>query len=251
MTAIVFLHIPKTAGQTIHGELSRVVGPDKVSPIRVHTQAEPGEAQFPPGYALYSGHLDWDQMDHLPRDRFVFTVLRDPCERIASFYFYLLKEAMALPEEELQHPHRTGMRAILSGSADDYFFGGDAAWQRFIRDHYDNVYCTYLATRKMRGWAEVSGLREEERVDGALRNAALIDRVYSTRALDLLEADIRLCMGADISVVGKYVNAGAHTAAEPRWPKLLERLESDASIRRLEEFVCADERLMEALNLVG
>ncbi|WP_430450438.1 hypothetical protein [Rhodophyticola sp.] len=65
-TTIVFLHIPKTAGQTIHSELARVVGAKAVSPVRVHTQAARGVAQMPPGYRLYSGHIDWEALDTLP-----------------------------------------------------------------------------------------------------------------------------------------------------------------------------------------
>lgn len=249
MTTTVFLHIPKTAGQTIHSELSRIVGESRVSPVRVHTQAAPGTGQLPPGYDLYSGHLDWDALESLPEDRFVFTVLRDPCERIASFYFYTLKQALSLSEEELSHPHRTGMRRIRSLAADDYFFGGDAGWQRFIHDHYDNVYCTYLATRKMRGWLHLRDMSTEDRVAAAKANLDMIDRIYSTLDLSRLEADIEARTGQPISVVGNFVNAGGHTNGELRWPKLLERIESDASIRRLESFVDADEQLLFDIGL--
>jgi len=249
MTTTVFLHIPKTAGQTVHSELGRVLGEDRVSPVRVHTQASEGAGQFPPGYALYSGHLDWDALDSLPEDRFVFTVLRDPCERIASFYFYTLKQALSLSEEELHQPHRKGMLRIRSESADDYFFGGDHGWQRFVHDHYDNVYCTYLATRKMRGWLQLRDTPVEERIAAAKANLAQIDRVYSTLDLSALERDVETLLGHRISVVGNFMNSGEHAADELRWPKLLERIESDANIRRLEAFVDTDEQLLFDMGL--
>ena len=166
MKPIVFLHIPKTAGQTIHSELARVIGAPHVSPIRVHTQAARGPghaaAQLPPGYRLYSGHLDWTALDSLPEDRFVFSVLRDPWERIASFYFYMLEQAQGLDAATLEDPSRIGFRMILTHSADDYFFGGDVQWQQFILDHYDNFYCSYFATRKMRvGGGDEQGFVEK------------------------------------------------------------------------------------------
>lgn len=249
MGPIVFLHIPKTAGQTIHSELTRLVGPDRVSPVRVHTEAPVGAAQFPPGHDLYSGHLDWDALEILPDARFVFSVFRDPCERIASFYFYLLKRAQAMSGQELQRPERQGMRRIRSQSADSYFFGGDSAWQRFVHDHYDNVYCSYLATRKMRGWKQVQGLDVAARVTAAKANLPMIDRIYSTRNLGALESDIAARFDGQISVVDKFVNKGGHDDNELRWPKLLERIESDANLRRLEEFVVADEDLISSLGM--
>lgn len=248
MKPIVFLHIPKTAGQTIHNELARMVGKRAVSPIRVHSQVGPGEPQMPAGYGLYSGHLDWTEIDTLPEDKFIFTVLRDPGERIASFYFYLLKEAQRLTEDELALPHNTGKKKIRNMSADDYFFGGDGAWQTFIHDHYNNFYCTYFATRKMRGYPEVRDLPHDELIARAQKGLKAVDRVYSTSDLVALEQDIDKIFGKKIRVAGNYHNTGGHDQGELRWPKLLERFESDDSVLRLEQFVTEDELLMDSLD---
>ncbi len=246
---IVFLHIPKTAGQTIHNALVQVVGETQVSPIRVHTQV-PGDApQMPPGYSLYSGHLDWSELETLPESRFVFSVLRDPCERIASFYFFLMKEAQALSEEDLDLPQHAGKKRLLRCSAEDYFFGGNPGFQRFIHDHYDNFYCSYFATRKMRGYQQMQALSSAEKVAAAQKNLPLFDRIYSTLDLGALERDIADRYGAEISVTETYVNQGMIEPDEARWPKLLDRLGSDAAARRLEDFVTADTDLIEALGL--
>ena len=93
---IVFLHLPRTGGGAAHAALARVVGAPRVSPVRSAGQAAPGAAQFPPGYALYSGPLDWNGIETLPRGRFTFTVLRDPQERIASLYFHFRALAEAV-----------------------------------------------------------------------------------------------------------------------------------------------------------
>lgn len=244
-TRIVFLHIPKTAGQSVHSELIKLVPSDAVSPIRVHTQAQDGAAQMPPDYLLYSGHLDWDTLGDVPDPRFVFMVLREPLERIASFYFYLLAKAQTLSEDALQQPHHTGMRMISTLSAEDYFFGGDKGWQRFIRDHYDNVQTTYLATRRMRGWAQINGMSQEDVLQQALASAEHIDGLYSTASLGRLEDDLERVTGIRPAIVGKRVNAGPETSTK-RWPALAKLL-GVSGRQKLEQYAETDARLLNRL----
>ncbi|MGH1576154.1 sulfotransferase family 2 domain-containing protein [Planktotalea sp.] len=246
---IVFLHIPKTAGQTVHNELSRAVGEREVCPIRLHTQAASQEAQLPKGYSLYSGHIDWTALDQIPKPRFVFSILRDPRERIASFYFYLRKEAAALSEEQRSRPQNAGKRAVLERSTDDYFFGGDAAWQAFIEDHYDNFYCRYFGSRRIRAGQGFTVMPERRKLRGALRNMSKIDWVYSLNNLDGLQSDLNSLYGFDLDFTGKRDNAGDRPISEPRWPRLMERLEDDTSRERLEQFVELDLSLMQRLEL--
>lgn len=249
MTTIVFLHIPKTAGQTIHSELVRTMGANAVSPVRVHTQAAPGAAQFPPGYSLYSGHIDWDTLDTLPEPRFVFTVLRDPLERIASFYCYLRRKAETLSESDLELPEHTGMRMVLTRSPDDYFFGGAPGWQRFVRDHYDSPYCAYLISRKIRGYAEITRMPTEELVDRAEAAARKLDGVYSVDGLEALERDLRDRCDLDVSLSGRYVNAGPEGPTVRRWPRLEALLEREETLAGLKDFARADQLLMSRLGL--
>ena len=247
MKPVVFLHVPKTAGQTIHSELVRLVGgPAFVSPVRVHTQAAE-TAQMPTGYRLYSGHIDWIGLDLLPRHSFVFSVLRDPRERIASFYFYLLREARAMDRATLDLPQNLGKRMILDRSADDYFFGGDDDWQRFVRDHYDNFYCSYFATRRMRGHALLDSLSDAEILKRAQGGLDRLTAVYSTDRLSLLEDDLETLFARRPRLTSTYVNAGDHAGGEARWPKLLALLERDASAARLDGFARLDDPLMQAV----
>lgn len=249
MRPIVFLHIPKTAGQAIHHELTRCVGKRNVSPIRVHSAVPNGTTNLPQGYLLHSGHIDWLDIDTLPPDRFVFSVLRDPLERIASFYFYILKEAKALSPQELASPQQTGKRISLTQSVDDYFFGGDRGWQRFILDHYDNFYCSYFATQMMRGRHKLLGLPAEEQIAQAAAGARGINAIYHIDNLAALEADALRELGLTIHIAGNYANAGPHKRSERRWPKLVERFERDDSVARIEAFASRDYALMRQLGL--
>lgn len=246
---IVFLHIPKTAGQTIHHALATMVGKKYVSPIRTHTQAQGDAKQMPPGYALYSGHLDWTELDSLPKGRFTFTVLRDPRERIASFYFYLLKEADALDADALNQPQNHGKKLILQRSAEDYFLGGPEHFNTFIRDHYDNFYTSYFATQKMRGRAELTDLAPADRLERARASAVRIDRIYPISGLADLEKDIASRYGPQISVAETYANAGPMARSESRWPKLMNRMATDKGRAALEDFAAADLELMHKLGV--
>ena len=247
MKTIVFLHIPKTAGQTVHSELERIVGADKTSPVRVNSQSD---VQYPKGYSLYSGHLDWDTLaQDIPADeRFTFSVLRDPFERIGSFYFYNLKRAERLTPKELEAPARRGLKAILEQSVDDYFLSGDPKWKKFIRNYYDNFYCQYFATGRMRGQAAVRGMTKPELIDKALAGVATLDKVYALENLSALEADIKDLTGETVSLSKKRVNAGPQPAGEKRWDSLLDRLERDANREKMEKLGVFDRRLMNRIK---
>lgn len=246
---LVFLHIPKTAGQTIHHALARAVGGERhVSPVRLNSQASAWEGRrMPPGYRLYSGHLDWHELDTL-EDPFTFTVLREPRERIASFYFYLRKEGEA--GRLAYGPNAEGGHPIMTRSIDDYFFGGDAAWQRHIANHYDNFYCRYFATRSYSGhkiWAKIA--KDDRRATAHANIAEHIDRVYSTKSLIALENDLSSGLNQSLRIADKFSNVGVLPRRQKRWPKLLDRFESDAQRARMEDFATLDDALMEGLGL--
>lgn len=238
MTTIVFLHVPKTAGQTIHHQLAHAVGQAHLSPIRTQSQA-PDQSHLPPGYRLYSGHIDWTDLDSLPADRFVFSVLRDPRERLASFYFFLLKEARARAETGPEQALSLPQKQILALSPDDYFR------QDFVRDHYDNFYCGYFATRRVGGRRRLDGLPPAQVLARARDGLAALDGLYWTDRLDLLERDLRRRCGLRIRVVGRMQNTGSVPLEQPRWPLLLSRCETDATRCRLEDFVALDLALLE------
>jgi Sulfotransferase family len=246
-TPIVFLHIPKTAGQTVHNSLSRMVKARRVSPIRVHTQTATVQEQYPPGYSLYSGHLDWTVLDPLPKTRFVFTILRDPGERIASFYFYLQREAAALDPDSLTLPHNIGLQRALDWLPDDYFFGGDEAWQTFVRSHYDNFYCTYFATRRMLGWGATQNMAAAELLQQARAGLNALDGVYSTNAMTALEADLQNRFGKRPAMADRYDNTSGEPAFALRWPRLLASFSTDRAADKMQSLVAHDHQLTKGI----
>ncbi|MDB9716279.1 sulfotransferase family protein, partial [Amylibacter sp.] len=233
---IVFLHIPKTAGQTIHSELSRELGEQNISPVRVHTQVDTCCDQFPLGYHAYSGHLDWDCLNVIPKEKFVFTVFRDPLERLASFYLYLKHKSMQMDKKSLNLPNNTGLRMISELSADQYFFKEEPSWQRFIQDHYFNPYCSYLVTKKIRGNQLIKGMHDVDLIDAAMQNTALISQIYSTDTLSKLEYDIKNYCGLNLQLVGKRVNKGPKNNTKNRWSQLSNLFENKNTASKLMEY---------------
>ncbi len=76
-----------------------------------------------------------------------------------------------------------------------------------------------------------------------------IDWVYSVENLAALEDDLQTLYGFDLNLTGTHNNVGDRPATEPRWPRLLARLESDANKSRLEAFTELDHALMLRLEL--
>ena len=245
---VVFPHIPKTAGQTVTKALRCAFPRTAFSPVRTHAAA-PADAQMPPGYQLYAGHIDWVDLETLPENRFAFTVLRDPRDRIASFYFYVRREAKKLSRKELASKARTNMRMAMTRTPDDYFFGGDPAWQRFIQDHYNNFYCNYFVTRKIRGWKEVANLDHGSLISRAIIGAGRLQKVYAITDLNLLEQDLEDVLGVRPKIHGVHLNAGPSPDTARRWTDLIARFERDTSASRLAQFADADARLMDRLGL--
>lgn len=139
--AVIFLHIPKTAGQSTHRYLEKLFDPHDVCPARENDKLLTIPAARLQRYRLFSGHLDWSLLDVVPQPRFVFTILREPRERLLSFYFFMRRTAAALPKEQLG---KHAVRAALTLPPDEYFCqqvpqGLDA--------QYDNFYTYYFAGR--------------------------------------------------------------------------------------------------------
>ena len=95
---LIFLHIPKTGGQTLTEILDQVYAPEKIYTI---DYADPARAldgfrNMPPekraGYSLIRGHAAFGLHKILPRPARYITFLRDPVERAASLYAHILRD---------------------------------------------------------------------------------------------------------------------------------------------------------------
>jgi hypothetical protein len=106
MTAVLFLHIRKTAGMSFRNFMANRFAADACL-FDAHYQRSP--PVDPAAYELVSGHVGYDFISRFPMAPAVVTCLRDPVERALSNYHYYRSEA-----------HRTALarRAELDSSAE-------------------------------------------------------------------------------------------------------------------------------------
>ena len=93
-TAVIFLHIPKTAGTTLIEILERHYAPQHryhLGPLAQKAIAafQGFSAERRGNIQLFYGHMAYGLHDHFPQGATYFTVLRHPVERVISFYYFV------------------------------------------------------------------------------------------------------------------------------------------------------------------
>ncbi|MEZ5541717.1 MAG: sulfotransferase family 2 domain-containing protein [Pseudomonadota bacterium] len=247
---VIFLHLPKTAGQSVHAALLRAFGQEAVCPARINDQlCVMSRAQLA-RYQVFSGHFDWTLLDCLPGPKYVFTILRDPAERILSFYFYLRNKAADMDPDALARPEHQGLKAALELSPDDYFTGGQPHLRTFIDDHYDNFYTYYFAARHYMGRRLLVGLQgrgavtEQDILTTALDNLTALDKVFSMERMPEVFRTIADLGGHAVADgPGFQLNRNEQQMPEDRRLRLQAMESSSAAIARLGELCRLDDRI--------
>lgn len=98
---VAFLHIPKTAGTSIRVALQEAFGADNCYVLGLNEpwQEFRKNAKAHADTPVLAGHFTMNDIRRVPGPRKTFTVLRDPVERVLSWYGYLRRrEETALHE---------------------------------------------------------------------------------------------------------------------------------------------------------
>lgn len=249
---LIFLHIPKTAGQSIRQELRRAFGRHRESPVKTKSLARKyGGTCFPDPdrHDLYSGHIDWhDLEDRIPGPKVVFTVLRDPRERLASFYFYQFANAVDL--EGMVERDRKRLHAMRTLSVDDFLANPDIDDRARIDVGYDNVQARFLATRQLHLSNRRPGhVDDGEIISRAVENARTLDLVCTIDRLDRVEELVAREFGYTISVTTRFANRGSVEPGKSRFAELVARVKERRTRDRIEEMCALDDRLLAELGL--
>lgn len=249
---LVFLHVPKTGGQSVRQMLHDAYGEAAICPARsteelcTYSMAQLSE------YRVHAPHGDWSTLDAVSGPKKVFTVLRDPLDRILSYYFYVADKAEKMSAQELALPHHQGLNAVHSMSPDEYFFEGPPHLRAFIADNYDNFYAYYFGTRRMDGRRRLNnlmqrGLHDIDRVvDAALSNIDALDGVYTLDELPLIQQYI--AKTSETPLKGAYhVNKNGLSVPADRLDKLRARGASQAVIDLLYSYAEHDRKIWDAV----
>ncbi len=259
--SLVFLHIPKTAGQSVHHFLESLVEPKYVAPARVNEQLAMMSVPEIRRYRVFSGHFDWCLLDCLESPKFVFTVLRNPMERIISFYLFMRRDAQTLSPKELSLPQNEAKRAVLSLSCDEYLTGGNYGLRIFLDNHFDNFYTYYFAGRsydarqKFICQKQIDGTFTDDKIlDMAFANINTLGGIYTVEQLHRLEDDIQTLTGitsSGISLNNLRLNAGNGASTEERLAQLGEFGATRATFDKIREMTIFDQQIWQHFSQVG
>jgi len=105
---VVFLHIPKTAGTTLRAIIEKNYKPEEIfsvdgkDPTKSVADFHGLPAEEKAGFSLFQGHINFSVIDKLPYDNMkCMTFLRDPVERVLSYYYYIVSDSLSRPQAEV------------------------------------------------------------------------------------------------------------------------------------------------------
>ncbi|MDJ0750990.1 MAG: sulfotransferase family 2 domain-containing protein [Woeseiaceae bacterium] len=249
---IIFLHIPKTAGQSVHEYLVRNFPADSICPARVNDQLRRLPAGELDRYRVFSGHFDWSAFDTLTGPKFIFTILRDPLERLLSFYFYLREQAIHFQAIGELDEHKPGIKAAIELSPWEYFVDPQCPLREFIDNHYDNFYSYYFAGRSYNSRTQLrphigpghlfADMSTVTRL--AVANLETLDAVCLIGQWQNINPVLSAAVGRELSLENApRVNMGK-SHPDSRIERLKELGASDDVLRRLDEFTHWDNILI-------
>lgn len=100
-TSLVFQHIPKCGGTSLHELLQVHFPPEKICPERFNELIFYPQSQLE-NFCFYSGHYDRNNVQFVPGKTKIFTLLRNPADRIVSLYrFWRAHKPEAMTEHHL------------------------------------------------------------------------------------------------------------------------------------------------------
>ncbi|MEM7556810.1 MAG: sulfotransferase family 2 domain-containing protein [Cyanobacteria bacterium P01_A01_bin.84] len=100
--SVIFLHIPKVGGTTLNKIIARQYKPDSIYRIRTDSRKRiqdcVDEFKILPvtekeGIKVIMGHMGFGIHSFLPQPSVYITLLRNPVERVISYYYYVLRKS--------------------------------------------------------------------------------------------------------------------------------------------------------------
>lgn len=112
---LVFLHVPRTGGTTLHHHLAAHFAPHEICPERFSRLEQYSPDQLEK-WRFFSGHFNADEIRRIPGPLFIVTILRNPIERLLSNYYFWKRQR----PETIEKHRLDGPRLIKAGSLADF-----------------------------------------------------------------------------------------------------------------------------------
>jgi hypothetical protein len=126
---LVFLHLPMTGGTTLREQISTAFSPAEVCPYRSGLPPNCSAEELD-SYGFFAGRFTLDEIGRIPGEKYVFTVLREPRERLRS----ILRSVLHRPTPCSGMPLQSDAAAPSAG-----------AWMETACDVLDNGMVRQLA----------------------------------------------------------------------------------------------------------
>jgi hypothetical protein len=172
---LVFLHLPKTGGTTLHHHFSAHFTPDEICPLR-----SPGLERYTvtelAQWRYFSGHYNAEEIKRIPGPLFVVTVLRNPIERLLShYYFWKRCTPQYIERLQLRGPKHTRDGTLLDflRSTEPTVFAG--ANNRMARQLAGQVIKRSGGGAMLDEAEEIRGMTDLQIVQRAIQNLLSID----------------------------------------------------------------------------
>ncbi len=175
--ALVFLHLPKTGGTTLHHHFSAHFTPEEICPER-HSNLNAYSVDALRQWRFFSGHFNADEIRRIPRPLFVVTVFRDPIERLLSLYDFWKRHS----DEYIEMSGDEGLRITKAGTLMDFL---QVDYPLIVKETLNSmvtqsagaVLVTPDGYALMSGQQQIGWLSEAQLVSRALNNILSFDVV--------------------------------------------------------------------------
>ena len=194
ISPIVFLHLPKTAGQSVRSYLEGNFPRRKLFPGQLDSHLFEYSLLQMQKYEIFSGHFSFSLLSHFCNP-FVFTILRDPISRLVSYYLYLRSEISKKAAKG--YSLDAVENSIFNLSFDELFSDDTSEAANYCKNLFDNFYMYYFSTRMMLGRSAIvvredDYFMKEKLTNVALRNIESHINVFSIDSLSVFTSRLEL-----------------------------------------------------------
>ena len=198
---LLFLHIPKTAGSSLHQAFEAVLPENSLCPVRQNLLLTRPIIELG-RYRAYFGHYDMRLPDLLPGRPYLLTMLREPGERLVSLYRYLRSHTAERAKVEALELARIARNSDFA----DFLHKARQIAPASVDNTYVRTLAGALPLRRWEDRAEADWLAQQSADVGALLPAARIalDRFDAVGIVEKFSASLaafnRVLAGAESMV---------------------------------------------------